>query len=35
MKEGHARKFVDNVRQRYGIMQVCVVLQRGSLVMFV
>ena len=35
MKKGHARKFVDYVRQRYGIRQVCAVLQRGSPVMFV
>ena len=35
MNEEQARKFVDNVRQRYGIRQVCVVLQRGSFVMFV
>ena len=33
MKKMHAIKFVDYVRQRYGITQVCAVLQRGSPVM--
>ena len=35
MKKEQASKFIENVRQRYGLRQVCVVLQRGSFVMFV
>ena len=35
MKKEQASKFIDNVHQRYGIKQVCVVLQRGSFFMFV
>ena len=35
MKKMHAIKFVDYVRQRYGITEVCAVLQRGSPIMFV
>ena len=35
MEKEQASKFIDNVRQRYGIKQVCVVLQRGSFFMFV
>ena len=35
MEKEQASKFIDYVRQRYGLRQVCVVLQRGSFVMFV